>query len=214
MSGQIDIINFALHQLGVERINSLQENNKRARIAKDVYAMSRDDVLSEGYWTSCLKTKELTIVLDDGGNVVNPHPNPPNYTNARIQDPKKYRHVLPPDFIRAKEVSTPYYIDGQFIYSDESSILMVYVSNAIDVGRFSSSLARAIGYKLAMDMCFSITQSLELLQGLSQLYQITMDKGLGYSTIDADEGVTVISSSVNNVRGASSRRVPYEFNDG
>ena len=187
-SSVIGIINFALHQLGAERVNSLTENNKRARLANDLYSLSRDEVLAEGYWYSALKIIKLSLHDQKDG---------------------LYRYYIPADFIRLRRFSSDCTVDGEYVYSHSGNLEIQYISNSTSIGRYTASLRRAIGYKLALDMCFSITQSLKLAEGLEQLYQQEIDKGLGYSTVDQGESVVEISSEINEVRGGSSNRTPY-----
>lgn len=186
---QLSIVNYAFHQCGTDRINGLNENNKRARLASDMYEMSRNEVLSEGYWSSALRNKTITGEYHE----------------------VSYRFLLPTDFIRIKSCSVPFTKDGSYIYTKSEQIQICYVSSDAVLNRWSPLLKKAIGLKLAIDMCYSLTQNADLMQLLERRYQDAMNDGLGYSTVDSNESVVEISSEVNDVRSHNSDDNPHRF---
>lgn len=191
MSQQLQIINYAFHQCGSERINSLSENNKRARLASDIYELSRNEALAEGYWSSALCNQTLDYdILEDG----------------------IYKFRLPTDLIRIKSCSVPHTKDGEYIYTQSKQIQICYVSSDAIKNTWSPLLKKAIGLKLAADMSYSITQNPDLQQLLEKRYRMVVDDGLGYSTLDSGESVVEVSSEVNDVRTQHLDTPPDRFN--
>jgi len=61
MADEVTIVNQALGFLGVDRITSLDDEVKPARLAKTVYAGLRDSCLEEGDWRFAIKKFKLPL---------------------------------------------------------------------------------------------------------------------------------------------------------
>ena len=63
MASKVDICNSALRKLGVERINSLTEDNSRAKVCNDRYDILRDEMLRSHPWKFAIKRTTAAAIL-------------------------------------------------------------------------------------------------------------------------------------------------------
>jgi len=158
----IQIINSALVRLGVERISSIDDEAKRAKIMKTMYDVCRRRVLEDHQWGFSLKRVALSEVLP-----------PPLFG---------YGHYfqLPIDYLRLVEIyelqgNIPNYIyptygekklyeiEGDKIATDMGVVSINYVYDCIDTTLFSPYFTKAFYLELAAECCFSILQSISIL---------------------------------------------------
>lgn len=153
MSIAIDICNSALIKLGQERINSLTDNNKRAKLCLEQYPKVLRRVLRSHPWNFAIKRASLEETADS-----------PAWGEEAV-------YPLPNDCVRVFEVAEKYYkykIEGNAIVSKDGTPNIKYISDDIDENLYDSSFAEAVASWLAADLCYALTQSATLKQGLLQ----------------------------------------------
>ena len=154
MAVAVNICNDALNHLGAEYINSLEEETKIARVCKHQYPIARDYMLRTYTWNFALKRDELT---PNGDTLV--------WGEA-------YEFNMPADCIRLNKVmkspSSParYKVEGRSILSASDVLYISYISNTTPEAYYDVAFNKAVAARLAADICFNITQSNNLQQGL------------------------------------------------
>ena len=172
MSIDTNICNDALNFLGAEPLASLNANNKRARICKQQYPIARDFVLRNHPWNFALKRDLIT----------------PTGNSLAFGETNEF--LLPADCVRINKVmggnwkQVRYKTEGRAIYALAEEINLSYVSNTVPVGFYDASFKRAVAAQLAGDICYQITQSTSLMQGL---YNMAKEVARDSRTVDSME---------------------------
>lgn len=151
---EVSICNSALIKVGADRINSLSEQNKRARLCNTLYETMRDDVLAAYPWNFAIARAELSQVDDE-----------PIFGFD-------YIYQLPSDVLRVLEVQEKDYvwkIEGAYLLSDEGEIQIKYIRREDDVTKFSMMFAEALAYRLAMELAYPLAQNRGLRDSLEKI---------------------------------------------
>ena len=170
MTVQTDICNAALIKLAQEPIEDISNDEKNARLCKARYQTIVDQVLRDSLWSFAIKRQVL----------------PKKSESLAYGDGDIY--ALPQDSVRVVRIgrypgssghTREYYkIEGNdliiFGLSGDQANLM-YISNDISEAMFDASFKEAVALKLAVELCYAITQSTSLKNQLLQEYeQITL----------------------------------------
>ena len=167
-----DIVNKALHHLGCEKITSLTDQNKRAKLMSDIYDITRESCLEDHFWGFAKKRVTLTPLVQA-----------PEFEWA-------YQFNIPSDCLKIwKELNNePYTIEGKKVLSNTNSLQIIYISNISDSSIFSLSFVECLSLKLARDACYSLIQSNERHAFLEKLYREQLVFAM--SNIDRQENPT------------------------
>jgi len=158
MASDVDIVNVALTLLGENRIASLEDDVKAAREAKAIYEVTRDALLA-GFTWSFAKTRAQLPALA-----------------AAPTFGFDYAYSLPADCLRVillneqfvgldltdyrGSPTEEYTIEGRQILTNWAAPLNIrYVKRVEDSTQFASAFVKALGCRLAADLCESLTQS-------------------------------------------------------
>jgi len=163
----VNICNSALIKLGAEPINSLSDDTKEARLCSLQYERVRDVVLRSAPWSFAMKRVILnptseTLLFGDG-NVF----------------------ALPDDcvkFVRMYEDCGSYTIEGDTLITSNETVQGWYVTNDISPDKFDPSFAEALAYALAADICYTLTQSDTMRQGLLAGMQVFTQEARSYNS--------------------------------
>lgn len=160
------ICNLALYKVGAERISSLNEANKRARICKDIYALMRNATLRDHPWKFALKRVTLALT----GNT-------PLYK-------WDYEYQLPSDYLRILSVypQSTHKIEGDKLLSDESTLKIKYIFREETEDNFDANFIEAFSLRLAAELAYPIVQSNSLKQSLLQEYQLFLQNAKSNSS--------------------------------
>lgn len=149
MLTDLEIVNNALGRLNCERIVSLDDNNKRAKIAKDYLSNSRKVALEFGPWDFALTRATLTSI------------GTPEF---------EYQHLFckPEDLISivSEFNESEYFVEGDNILSDAPTLLIKYVKDIDENTKRSASFDKAWYLALASEMAYSLTQNTGLKDSL------------------------------------------------
>lgn len=176
------ICNSALVKLGAERISSIDDNNKRARLCKEQYEKVRNDLLMSHPWNFAIARKSLAL-------------------SATFTPAYEYEKafLLPPDCMRIistslnyqKQIGEKYWnveinaADSQkYLLCNDDSVEIKYMKD-VDEAYFTPAFAELLAHKLALDLSYSITQSASLSQLLNSQYQQKLRE---VRSFDAQEG--------------------------
>lgn len=176
------ICNSALIKLGAERINSLSEDNKRARTCAEQYPKVRDALLRMHPWNFAVSRINLALIS--------------GYTPA-YEFEKAFQ--LPLDCLRVLDTSLNYMPQigevkwaietdansgNKVLVTNESTVAIKYIRRVAET-QFDVLFAEVLALKLAYDMAYAITQSTTVTQLLFQEFK---DKLSEARSFDAQEG--------------------------
>lgn len=172
----ISICNSALSKLGAERISSLTEQNKRARLCNEQYEKVRDDVLRSHPWNFAIKRVALATL---------------STAPAFGYD---YEYNLPADCLRVLKIypEVDFEIEGRKLLSDSSSINIQYIYKNEDVYMYDSNFLEAFALKLASDLAYPLIQSVNFKQELLAEFEKTIREARCF---DAQEGTPSASTT-------------------
>lgn len=169
MATDLGIVNSALIKLGVEIITALPGTTRQGALAYEQFDKLRDELLSEHYWNFAVKRETLTATVST-----------PEFEFA-------YEYQLPFDFLRmiATQYEEDFYqIEDNKLYSNYSDIKIRYIAQVSDASKFSALFSELLSYKIAIDLCYILTQSNSLKNTLLGEYQVKLRDA---RSIDAQE---------------------------
>lgn len=167
----VAICNGALLKLGANKITSLADGSVEANLCTVRYAPNRDAVLIAHPWKfaqvrATLSTPDVTAPAFDYGNYF----------------------TLPNDCLRLLEVGYPgdrWKREGAKLAYDSASVDIIYIAQITDTTKFSPSFDEALMLKLAVDLSYSIVQSITLRDQLMKEYRYELAQARSFS---AQEG--------------------------
>jgi hypothetical protein len=179
MSARIDVVNIALTWLAGSQITSLEDNSAEARIMKTNYYQARDATLEAAEWSFAIKRWK------------------PAQSGTTPIAGASYYYPIPSDILRVLRVdrpgtnafggrSDPYTIDreqqadwrreGNFILTNESSIVCKGIRRIEDEGIYSPLFVHAFAAHLAMLTAYSLTESDGKFNAMSALYGLKIQE--------------------------------------
>lgn len=182
MASEVDIANSALDKLGVEPINSFTEDNNRAKLCNRSYPLMRDEVLRSHPWKCAMKRITLTALTST-----------PAFEY-------QYEFQLPSDCLRVWKVGS----DGECKWTEEGGKLLFNDSTAeiqyirrVPVGQLDSSVTEVIAFRMAMHMCYQITQSTPRLQEIKAEYLLFLADARSFSAQSAQQTTYTVDTFTN-----------------
>lgn len=154
---KLDIANKALGILGANQIRTWEDETLEGEAVRKMYQPALDSVLAETDWTFAIK-RQLLLLSEDK----KPAWGEGNYFQ------------LPDDMIKIVDVMNRYVEwrrEGNYIYSRASEFGLVYVARCVDPTYYPSYFIDALSSKLAVDMCYLLTNSTEKTNFLIELYR-------------------------------------------
>ena len=177
MATEVSICSNALRRLGDNPITSLTDDTERARLCNSFYADARDAVLRLHPWNFAITRTSLAQLSDT-----------PAYGFA-------YQYSLPtsPYCLRVLGMEFEDYIfkvenystQGRVLLTDQSSAKILYVAKITDTTQFDALFVDVLTAKLALDLCYPITNSVSLQDKMQKLYQLKLSDA---RSIDGQEG--------------------------
>ncbi len=183
-TSKIEILNLSLHKLGTERINSLDDENKRAKLLLDIYDITRKSVLEAGFWNFAIRRAETQPELES----------PPFGFSCK--------HRIPSDALRViEEVNNIKYVrEGKFLLTNAQKLQIKYVGDITNEGEFSDTFCEALALKLAYNFCYTITQNENLKAQLLAEYTNFMAESRSYSSQESNDYQEMDISTFLDVR--------------
>lgn len=161
------IANLALSNLGEASIQSLSDNNARARATDARLDDVITTVLRMHVWNSALERQELTNIGSPlfGWN---------------------YTFQLPANYIRVVEVEpvSKYVVEKNNILSNEKTLHLLYVASPDDINNLDPLLVEAIALKLAWETAETLTSKTGLKQEMMQKYIIALQEARSANSKD------------------------------
>lgn len=166
------IANAALRRLGVERINSINDDNKRANLLNDLFPLVRNELLETGFWNFAIKRAQLS--KNSGGPEFgwrNSFALPSDYIRMYRIDSTKFKGgsgSLPEFFATSFAHNPAFAIEGSELLTDLDNVYCIYTSRETDTSKYSSGFVKALYLKLAAEAAYSLTQDRGLAESLMQ----------------------------------------------
>ena len=154
---KLEIINKALGMLGANQVKDIEDHTLEAEAARKMYRPALDSVLSQTDWTFAIKRELLPLVEDK-----QPAWGKGNY------------FLLPDDMLKIVDVMNRHEFwrrEGNYIFSPASEFGLVYVARCVDPTFYPSYFIDALAAKLAVEMCYLLTNSTEKTMGLIEIYE-------------------------------------------
>ena len=154
---KLEIMNKALGMLGANQMRTLEDDTLEAKAATKMYQSALESILAETDWTFAIKRSLLTLSEDK-----KPAWGEGNYFE------------LPADMVKIVDVMNrcvKWQREGNYIYTHASEFGIVYVSRCIDPTYYPSYFIDAFACKLAVEMCYLLTNSTEKTNVLIDLYR-------------------------------------------
>ena len=154
---KLDIMNKALGMLGDNQIYNIDDDTLEAKAARKMYQSSLDSVLAETDWTFAIKRSLLMLS-----------------ENKTAPWGEGNYFELPNDLIKIVDVmdrNIKWCREGNYIFTRASEFGLVYVARCIDPTYYPSYFIDALACKLAVEMCYLLTNSTEKTNVLIELYR-------------------------------------------
>ena len=153
---KFEIANKALGILGANQIKTWEDKTLEAEAVRKMYQPALDSVLAESDWTFAIKRTLLEL------SEKKPAWGEGNYFE------------LPADLIKIVDVmnrNVRWIREGNFIFTHASEFGLIYVARCVDATYYPSYFIDALASKLAVDMCYLLTNSTEKTSFLIELYE-------------------------------------------
>jgi hypothetical protein len=171
-ASDVSIANSALAKLGGDRIISLDDDTREARLLKEQFEKVRDDLLRSHPWNFAIERASLAALVSA----------PAFGFNKQYQVPSDCLRVLEID---AEDVE--WQKEGNVIVTDSDSLSIKYIKKVTNAGLFDTCFCEVFATKLAADVCFAITQNATLKKTLFDEYMQKLREARSY---DGQEGGT------------------------
>jgi hypothetical protein len=183
-NSMVHICNKALAIIGDDRINSINEDSKRARLLKEIFACNRDSVLRLVPWNFA---KVRTVLSPD---------------SAAPAWGFTYQFTLPADCLRVLRLDYDEYlyrVEGRKILSDLSTINVLYISAVEDTEQFDSLFSDALAGSLAMDIAYPLTSNPAMVKVATNLYFQALAEASRINGMES-RPEAIVSDTFTNVR--------------
>tara|TARA_R100000655_G_scaffold70715_1_gene109013 strand:- start:292 stop:873 length:582 start_codon:yes stop_codon:yes gene_type:complete len=193
MATEVSICSNALRRLGDSPITALTDNTERARLCNAFYSDARDAVLRSHPWNFAITRATLAQL---------------SVTPAYGFD---YQYSLPTDpfCLRVLEMEYSDYIfkiensptEGRVLVTDEGTAKILYIGRITDPVKFDSMFVDTLTAKLAVDLAYPITGSVQFQGQMQKLYQLKLSEA---RSIDGQEGFIdeLVSNTFTDFRKA------------
>lgn len=170
MASQVNIVNRALSRLGVARLTSMGDANEQARLASEIWDVTRDAELRSRRWNFAIKRASLAaLVTTPTWGFDNEYQLPADFLML-LEIPDAWAAAGLTDYRNQEEV--PFRIEGQKILTDLDAPLDIrYMASITDTGTWDSTFCEVMACRLAMEMCEQLTQSNTKFQLLQAAYK-------------------------------------------
>lgn len=177
MATEVSICSNALRRLGDSPITTLSDNTERARLCNAFYADARDAVLRSHPWNFAITRATLAQLSST-----------PAYGYS-------YQYALPTDpyCLRVLEMEYSDYkfkiensaTEGRVLLTDESEAKILYIAKVTDPTKFDAMFVDTLTAKLAVDLAYPVTNSVQFQAQMQKLYQLKLSEA---RSIDGQEG--------------------------
>lgn len=166
----VSIANSALIKIGQERINSLDDTTKVARLCKERLPYCVLEVLRDHPWNFAMARASLSRLSDE-----------PLFDWS-------YAYQKPTDCVRIWKAETDdieFVVEGDQILTDEDTFYCRYITSNVTPGKYPPDFAETVAFRLAADLAYAIAQSSALQESMLKMYSMRLKLA---KSNDAQEG--------------------------
>ena len=177
MATEVSICSNALRLLCDDPITSLTDDSERARLCNSLYSDARDYLLRAHPWNFAITRASLAQLSDT-----------PSYEYA-------YQYALPnnPFCLRVLSMEYEDYVfkiehyttQGRVLLTDESTAKIKYIAQVTDTQQFDAMFTDLLTTKLAVDLAYPVTNSVNLQGQLQKFYERRLSDS---RSVDGQEG--------------------------
>lgn len=190
MSVELEIANSALVKLGGTPLVDFNQNSKEGLLCRTQYPRIRDSVLRSGIWSFARRRVLLT---------------PASVSLEFIDTDDLNVFILPVDCVRVVTVNEGcerYRIEGRYLLLRDVEARVHYISNAVPDHMYDANFKEAVANMLAADLCYAVTQSISLKEGLVSSGQYWLDQARSHTSQEVTPENFVFDDFLNARRGS------------
>lgn len=184
----LEICNAALSKVGANRITSLTEDSKEARLCNSLYDPLRKVVEASHPWKFCTNRMQLALMVDT-----------PIFGYARMFE-------IPLSVLRVLEVncdnypfSNETYNGKNVIATDASTCFIVGIIDNPNTTMWTPTFDDALSWRLAADLAYPLTQDETVTQNMFQMFERAVSYARSYDAQSGGRG-QVRANGFLNVR--------------
>lgn len=151
---KVELVNMGLRLMGVERINDLTDNNKRAQVMTDLYEIGLRAVLCDADWSFARKRTSISSLVST----------PAFGWNYQFNRPSDCLNIV------QEYNDEPFEVEDTTILADVATLYLIYTRYIDDPSKFSAGFCTAFAHWLAWKGSFSITGDKTLQDRLEKQY--------------------------------------------
>jgi hypothetical protein len=184
-TSEVDICNDALITCGAERITSLSDTGRAARLCNEQYSRARDQLLVSHPWNFAMTKVELTELSAL----------PSGYEN--LNDIFAYAFTKPTDCLRVWGIDdeyTDWEVQGNYIFANYTPLNVTYIKKVTTTTSFSAMFDKVLALELALKIGYALTQSATFMAQIKALRDEAIREARSFDaqemsaqTIDADD---------------------------
>lgn len=166
------IANSALSKLGADRIISLDDDSRPARLLKEQYTKILEDLLRSHPWNFALVRTTLAVLTST-----------PDFEFD-------FEFQVPSDCLRLLETDLDdqdWRLEGSLLRANSDEVGVLYVTKAVYPGQYDANFSEVFACRLAHEACYALTQDPKLKE---QLWKEYKEKLANARAFDAQEGGT------------------------
>jgi len=168
-TSKVSICNTALTMIGADRINSFDEDTSNARACNAIYDQLRKEELISHPWNFATERVQLAQLSSTPAYGFN------------------YEFSLPTDYLRiiAVQYDYAYRVEDFKLRSDQAPFRCEYIKDVEDVSEFSYAFIQLLTARLALELCYPISNSASLTERMEARY---LQKRKWATSADSQEG--------------------------
>jgi len=168
---ELNVVNRALTKLGEQKLTSLEQDKKTARVMSGIVDPVRDRFLRKNPWNSAIKRVQIAASSTaPAWGWTTAYPLPADYIKLLNVESSSTVSNLSSSKNIPKNIE--YKIEGGSILCDETLALNVrYVSRETDMTRYDPSMIEALATLYAHEACMSLTEDSGLKNQLMAEYK-------------------------------------------
>lgn len=166
MSSEVSICNRALIKVGCNRITSLSDNSKEARLCNQIYDDVRDAVLRGFDWSFATKRLTLSLLTETAVGWLYVYTYPPDCHKAReIYNANQSDNTAGIEATPAitYEIALSSTDNKRVILTDQEDAVLIYTAKVTDTNLFGADFEDALTFKLAAELAMPLRQSEQLM---------------------------------------------------
>jgi hypothetical protein len=170
-SSQIEIVNYALAELGADLITSMSDPVKAASLATAMWPICTEAVMRAYPWNCLIDRADLT----------------PD-AQAPLGDDWSTSFALPPlclRVLRTDITDDEYVVEGRKLLANTNTVKIKYLKKVTDVTLWDSLFVHAVTARMAQALAYPLTQSQSLKDTMGEAYKTRVREA---RSIDAQEG--------------------------